>query len=142
MTSVIVLIVNEACNCTTQITETNVHRDAYAALRAATDVVAIPCYTLGHVAVDTGGRKEGAGILNAEVILVRREQHDEADDGADIVADHEQATGAEFVCCEAAADAENGRDDVGGHGHQLSEFRVSVTEILDDGWEEDTGKAG
>lgn len=64
------------------------------------------------------------------------EQHDQTDDTDEVEADHNDATGLEFVGEVAGGEAEEAGDHVRGDGHELG-FFVAVAEIADDGGEEE-----
>jgi hypothetical protein len=73
-----------------QVSEANVASNTDASLDATADVISVPGYTLWYVGVDTASSEEGTGVL--DVGVVGRDLHDEADDGNESEADHEDST--------------------------------------------------
>lgn len=127
------LEVDESGHDTAEVAETDVHGDTDTALGGATDVVAVPGDTLRDVGVDARGHEEDTGVLDVRVL--RCDLHDQAENGGDGEADHEDATSAETVGHVTTGDAAEAGNDVRGHAHELS-LLVAVAKSLDNGGKE------
>lgn len=69
----------ESTDCSSQITEADVHGDTSCTLRGASDVVSVECDTSGNVGVDSSCGEERSGILG--VYVLRADQEDESKHG-------------------------------------------------------------
>lgn len=70
-------------NRTSDVSKSDVHRHADAALGGAADVVAVPGDALGHVRVHAAGDEEDADVLDGVVLAA--DEHDEAGEPANLI---------------------------------------------------------
>ena len=92
--------------------------DAHTSLDAASNIIAVPRDTLGHVWIDSRGKEKASSIFG--VCVLRSLQQDEADQGSNAETNHEDATGLELVSSPAAGDTAEAGHDIGRHRHELS----------------------
>ena len=107
------------------------HRNTHRSLHGATNIVAIPRHTLGHIGIDTAPEEEATGILNVRIL--GRDEHNETNQGRNAKSDHKQPSGLQFVGCVTTRNAQETSDDVRRDAHELR-FLVAVAEGLDDCW--------
>ena len=72
----IILAEDEARDGTTEVTEANMHGNTDTTLEGTTDVVTVPCDTLGNVGVDAGGDHEASKVLDR--VVLNSEEESEA----------------------------------------------------------------
>lgn len=119
---------------TAQVSETDVHGNTDTTLERATDVVAVPCDTLGYVGVDAADSEEAADV--AHDVARRTKEHCPSSDGHEEETDHEDTTSLQAISKVSTAEGEEAGDDVWRHGHELGSI-VGVAECSDDGGEEE-----
>jgi len=86
------------------------HRNSHGSFDRASDIVAIPCDTLGNIGEYPGSEEEAASVFDMRIL--RRDKHDQTNNSRTVKPDHEESSGLELISRETASNTTKASDNV------------------------------